>query len=58
VDSEVESVLGSAYSKAEEILSAERKAMDRLAEKLMNEDEVPGEEVYALIKDKREETYR
>jgi len=56
VDSEVESVLGSAYSKAEEILSAERKAMDRLAEKLMNEDEVPGEEVYALIKDKREET--
>jgi hypothetical protein len=32
--------------------------MDRLAEKLMNEDEVPGEEVYALIKDKREETYR
>jgi cell division protease FtsH len=56
VDSEVESVLGSAYSKAEEILSAERKAMDRLAEKLMNEDEVPGEEVYALIKDKQEET--
>lgn len=54
VDQEVESLLGSAYSKAEEILSAERKAMDRLAEKLMNEDEVPGEELYALVEGKNE----
>ena len=28
--------------------------MDRLAEKLMNEDEVPGEEVYALVEGKNE----
>ena len=49
VDNEVESLLNEAYTKAEKLLSSKREVMDRLAEKLIAEDEVPGEEVYALL---------
>ena len=49
VDNEVESLLNEAYTKAEKLLSSKREVMDRLAKKLIAEDEVPGEEVYALL---------
>ncbi len=49
VDNEVESLLNEAYTKAEKLLSTRREVMDRLAEKLIAEDEVTGEEVYALL---------
>jgi cell division protease FtsH len=49
VDNEVESLLSDAYTKAEKILSSSREVMDRLAQLLIDEDEVPGEEVYAML---------
>jgi len=54
VDNEVESLLNEAYTKAEKLLSDRREVMDRLAEKLMALDEVPGEEVYALLSQEQE----
>ena len=49
VDGEIESLLSQAYAQAEKILSARREVMDKLAERLINEDEVPGEDVYSLL---------
>ncbi len=49
VDSEVEALLNEAYKKAENLLSTSQDSMDKLAEKLINEDEVPYEEVYTLL---------
>ena len=49
VDKEVESLLGGAYSKAIETLKENREAMDKLAEELMEVEEVLGARVYELL---------
>ena len=49
VDREVESLLERAYAKAMKVLGENREAMDRLAEELMEREEVSGEQVYELV---------
>ncbi|MFP4169144.1 MAG: ATP-dependent zinc metalloprotease FtsH [Desulfonatronovibrionaceae bacterium] len=56
VDQEVESLLDKAYTRAEKVLSQRRQILDRLAEKLLHEEEIPGEEVYSLLKEKDRQT--
>ncbi len=59
VDSEVESLLHAAYSTAANLLKENRAAMDRLAEELMENEEIPGKRVYELVgnaKDTMKET--
>lgn len=54
IDQEVEAILKKAYERAGEVLSSRRQAMDELAESLMQNDEVSGETVYAIVKGKKE----
>ncbi|MCF8036006.1 MAG: ATP-dependent zinc metalloprotease FtsH, partial [Desulfobacteraceae bacterium] len=49
VDREVESLLSQAFSRARQILEENRQAMDRLAESLVENEEIPGEKVYELL---------
>ncbi len=49
VDGEVESLLHEAYSKASNLLEENRKAMDRLAEELLEAEELSGDRVYELV---------
>ena len=49
VDREVESLLEKAYSGARGVLEENRAAMDRLADALMENEEITGERVYAII---------
>jgi cell division protease FtsH len=49
VDKEVETLLSDAFSRAHDILEEHRGAMDKLAETLMDQEEVPGDEVYVLL---------
>ncbi|MFP3980808.1 MAG: ATP-dependent zinc metalloprotease FtsH [Desulfobacterales bacterium] len=49
VDREVESLLSQAFSRAREILEENRQAMDRLAESLVENEEIPGEQVYEML---------
>ncbi len=49
VDGEVESLLSQAFSRAMEILRENREAMDRLAENLVENEEIPGGHVYELL---------
>ncbi|MFP4392752.1 MAG: ATP-dependent zinc metalloprotease FtsH [Desulfohalobiaceae bacterium] len=48
VDQEVESLLKQSFQKAKEILSEHRKALDELANVLLEQEEVPGEKVYSI----------
>ncbi|MCF8024395.1 MAG: ATP-dependent zinc metalloprotease FtsH [Desulfobacteraceae bacterium] len=49
VDQEVESLLSHAFSRAKKILEENREAMDKLAEILVEKEEVPGARVYELL---------
>ncbi|MBS3808658.1 MAG: ATP-dependent zinc metalloprotease FtsH [Desulfobacterales bacterium] len=49
VDKEVEALLSQAFSRARQILEENRQAMDRLAESLVENEEVPGEQVYEML---------
>ena len=53
IDLEVEAILKKAYERANEVLSSRRQAMDELAESLMQNDEVSGETVYAIVEGKK-----
>ncbi|MFO7801230.1 MAG: ATP-dependent zinc metalloprotease FtsH [Desulfovermiculus sp.] len=48
VDKEVETILKNAFEQAKEILSQHRRALDRLAQVLVDQEEVPGETVYTI----------
>jgi cell division protease FtsH len=48
VDQEVETILQNAFEQAKDILSRQRQALDRLATTLLDQEEVPGETVYAI----------
>jgi cell division protease FtsH len=48
VDKEVETILQNAFEQAKDILSQHRQALDRLASTLLDQEEVPGETVYAI----------
>lgn len=48
VDREVETLLDTAYSKAQKTLKENRDALDKLADELMEAEEVPGTRVYEL----------
>ena len=52
VDSEVESILNKAYTKAVQVLEENRQAMDQLVKELMDKEEIAGERVYELVGDK------
>ncbi|MFW6081797.1 MAG: ATP-dependent zinc metalloprotease FtsH [Desulfosalsimonas sp.] len=52
VDQEVEALLSEAFSRASNTLEKERNAMDRLAELLIEKEEVPGQKVYELVENK------
>lgn len=52
VDSEVESILNKAYTKAVQVLEENRQAMDQLVKELMDKEEITGERVYELVGDK------
>ncbi|MGM0786236.1 MAG: ATP-dependent zinc metalloprotease FtsH [Thermodesulfobacteriota bacterium] len=51
VDQEVEALLSKAFSRARQILEKQRDAVDGLAELLIEQEEVPGQKVYELVKD-------
>jgi len=48
VDKEVETILKNAFEQAKEILSQHRHALDKLAQVLVDQEEVPGETVYKI----------
>ncbi|MFP4588274.1 MAG: ATP-dependent zinc metalloprotease FtsH [Desulfohalobiaceae bacterium] len=48
VDQEVESLLKQAFQKAKDILSEHRKALDELANVLLEQEEVSGEKIYSI----------
>jgi len=52
IDREVEAILKKAYERAREVLASNREAMDRLARALLDHDEVSGETVYAIVRDR------
>ena len=58
VDSEVESLLSDAFSKAVDTLRSHRSVLDQLAEALVKEEELPGEKVYTLLENEKEEEGR
>jgi len=49
VDSEVESILNKAYTKAVQVLEENRQAIDQLVKELMDKEEIAGERVYELV---------
>ena len=56
VDEAVESILKEAYSRAYNILQDNRKAMDSLAEILLEEEEISGEKVKEIVRENSEHT--
>ncbi len=48
VDKEVETILQNAFEQAKDILIQHRQALERLATTLLDQEEVPGETVYAI----------
>jgi cell division protease FtsH len=48
VDKEVEAILKQAFDRASDILNQHRQALDRLAQTLLDREEVSGETVYAI----------
>ncbi len=52
IDQEVEAILKKAFERAQEVLSSRRRAMDELAQALLENDEVSGETVYAIVEGK------
>ncbi|MCF8028487.1 MAG: ATP-dependent zinc metalloprotease FtsH [Desulfobacteraceae bacterium] len=55
VDREVEALLSHAFAQAKNILETNRDAMDQLAETLIENEEVSGQRVYALLDGNRKE---
>ena len=49
VDQEVENLLKNAFDRAKQTLNEHRQAMDSLAAELIEQEELPGERVYALL---------
>lgn len=50
IDEEVRKILEKAFSKASETLRTHRSALDRLAEALIEKEEIPGSEVDLLVR--------
>ena len=48
VDEEIKAILDEAYEKATGVLQEHREVLDRLVETLLEEEEIPGERVFAL----------
>lgn len=55
VDREVEALLSQAFAQAKNILETNREAMDQLAETLIENEEVSGQRVYALLDGNRKQ---
>lgn len=55
VDGEVEALLSHAFAQAKNILETNREAMDQLAETLIENEEVSGQRVYALLDGNRKQ---
>jgi cell division protease FtsH len=49
VDEEIKKILKEAYDRAVEVLHEHRDGLDRVAEDLLEKEEVPGKEVLALV---------
>jgi cell division protease FtsH len=49
VDQEIKAILDEAYGRATDTLQAHRESLDRLADTLLEEEEVPGERVLELV---------
>jgi cell division protease FtsH len=49
IDQEIQAILNEAYERAEGVLQEHRQALDRLAEALLEEEELPGERVLELL---------
>lgn len=53
VDEEIKRILGAAYRRASEVLHQYRKELDAVADALLSQEEIPGEEVLRLIHSER-----
>jgi cell division protease FtsH len=55
VDLEIKQIVENAYERANETLREHRDHLDRLAEILLEREEIPGDEVLSLVKESEEE---
>jgi ATP-dependent Zn protease len=51
VDAEVERLLKDAFERAKKILQDSRSGLDRLAQMLVDEEEIPGSAVYNVLQE-------